>query len=48
MVIMNQDIPDHIIDKFNQISMLKFGYMKGSKKKALVEALKEWIRQNER
>lgn len=38
----HQQVPDHIIDMFNYLSIMKFGDNRGRKQKATIEALKEW------
>ena len=43
----NIRIPDELDEKIRQIAARKYGFRKGSLKKAIIEALEEWIRKNE-
>ncbi len=46
MSALNQNLPDELLNKFNQSARKKFGDKKGSKRTALIEAMREWtIRQ---
>ncbi len=43
---LNVNIPDELEEKLRMMAAKKFGFKKGSLKKAIVEALEEWIKQN--
>ena len=45
---LNQNIPDDILNSFNDAARNKFGDKKGSKRTALIEALKDWVKKNKK
>jgi len=44
MSIVNQNIPDDLLNEFNKKARNKFGDKKGSKRTALIEAIQEWTK----
>ncbi len=44
MGVLNQNIPDETMAKFNELARNKFGDKKGSKRQALIEAMTDWIK----
>lgn len=44
---LNVEIPDELDEKFKRVVAKKFGLRKGSLKKAIEEAIMEWIKRNE-
>lgn len=44
MSIVNQNLPDEILKEFYNKAREKFGDKKGSKRTALIEAIQEWTK----
>lgn len=44
MGVLNQNIPDELLNKFNEAAREKFGDKKGCKRSALIEAIENWIK----
>ena len=47
MAIVNQDIPDDLLNKFYNAARFKFGDRKGCKRAALIEAIQGWIKEQD-
>ena len=43
---LNVRIPDELEEKLRFIAAKKFGFKKGAIKRAVIEALEEWVRNN--
>ena len=43
---LNVRIPDELEEKLRFIAAKKFGFKKGSIKRAVIEALEEWVKNN--
>lgn len=44
MAILNQNIPDNLLDDFYNAAREKFGDKKGCKRSALLEAMQDWLK----
>ncbi len=44
MSVLNQNIPDEILNEFNNLARKKFGDKKGCKRSALIEAINDWLK----
>lgn len=43
----NVKIPDELEDKIRRLAARKYGFKKGFLKKAIVDALEEWVKNND-
>lgn len=44
MGILHQNIPDDLLNDFNNAAREKFGDKKGTKRSALLEAISDWVK----
>ena len=44
MTILNQNLPDELLNQFYGKARNKFGDKKGSKRTALLEAIQDWVK----
>ena len=48
MYVLNQNLPDELLSKFYEKARNKFGNKKGNKRTALIEAMQEWTKKQNR
>lgn len=48
MAVLNQNVPDDVMKKFNESARAKFGDKKGSKHLALIEAIEDWLKKEKK
>lgn len=44
MGVLNQNVPDELLSRFNEAARGKFGDKKGCKRTALIEAIETWLK----